>query len=181
MSNISFSSFNNGQPINWQEVDGFRETIPAGEYRFSVANAEERISKKSGDSMLSIQFVVRDGQYKGESVFQLFLLGHSNERVRNKHFKVLATLKNAVGVPNAQSTGELLHKEFMGTVSEKEDDFGWRNEIKKFHPLEGLAALNQQQVQQSNTVPAVTTTTKDVAIKQQPAVQQVNHSDLEFE
>ena len=185
MGNVALQSFNNGQPVDWKSVDDFRETIPAGEYRFAVSNTEERVSKNSGDSMLSIQFTVRQGEFKGQSIFQLFLLGHSNERIRNKHWKTLSTLGKAVGVPRLQSTGEIMHKEFMGTVSEKEDDFGWRNEIKKFEPLEGLAALQQQQVEQQTTQqqsgPQVTTTTQDIALQQPVNAQQVTASDLEFE
>lgn len=179
--------FNNGQDVDWTEAANAKETIPAGKYKFIVTALDVRESKKTGDAMLSVTFQVCDGAENGTLLFQLYLLGHSDEKVKMRNMKQFGKLCIACGVPNAQRSVELMHKQFMGTITEKEDDFGWKNEIKKYEPLEGLAALQQEQAVQQ---PVVTTSPAPVqrptptpAPVQQPtqAVQPVNESDLEFE
>ena len=177
---VSLTQFTPDQEPSWSDIASQKETIPAGVYRLSFVDAEERISKASGDVMVNVQFAIREGDYEGESIFQLYLLGHSKDSVRNRNMKNFGKLCVACGAPRARSTSELQGKEFMATISEKDDgEFGWKNEIKGYAPLEGIAALQAQEAQRSPTPqrPSVTTSTQ---ADQQPQ-QKVAHDDLEFE
>ena len=190
MSNFSLNQFNGGKPFDWNAEATRKETIPEGRYRLVIAGADIRHSKSTGDSMLSIQFQVREGDYKGSSIFVLYLLGHSKEAVRNSNLKRFGKLCVAVNCPNAQTTGELMHKEFMAQVSEKEDDYGWKNDIKTYEPLEGMAALQQRQassqVQQTPPpvpAPVQTPQTTQSAVRvttEYQGQQPVANSDLDF-
>ena len=162
---------------SWADYSNARETIPAGEYKLAFVDAEERISKNTGDKMVNVSFVVRGGDYDGEMLFQLYLLGHSKDSIRRRNMRQFGRLCVACGVPDPKSTAQLQAREFIATVSEKDDgEFGWKNEIKGYAPIEGIEALQAQEAQQSQQRPSVTT---EQQYDEQPQ-QKVAHEDLDF-
>ena len=174
--------FEPGSPADWQVAADAKDTIPAGEYQLIIVGTELRQSKM-GDDMINVKFQVVEGDYKNSILFQLYLLGHSNPVVKTRNMRDFGKMCVAIGKPKAMTTGELWGMRFNAVVSESEDDFGWRNEIKGYHPLEGLAKI-QQATSQSPTpaTPPPPPATPQVTATQAPppAPAPANPDDLDW-
>lgn len=64
--------------------DGDFPEIPNGKYEVSIEKMELRPTKKTGAPMLSVNFKILNGDYKGQHVFmnQVVIMGDENDKYR---------------------------------------------------------------------------------------------------
>lgn len=134
------------------------EPLPTGWYIAAMTASELKPTKDAAQTqhfMLSAEYTIMDGQYKGRKVFQQYNIGHSNPATKEIAFKQLSSIAHAVGVIQVQDSQQFHglplkirvklkeggeKKDAMGTVVGKYDPqnevVGYKN-VNEVTPVEG--------------------------------------------
>ena len=167
-----------GGVLDVQEAMSYSDTIPPGLYRVAIVGnelieAETQEVPTRRYNVLELQFVIREpSEMEGRKLSARYRMLHPVERIRNINMKMFSEVCHAAGVNEFKTTSQILQRELMVTVTEREYNGRMYNDISKAEPLEGLAKLKADAAaQQSSSAPPAP-----------PAapVQQANPNDLDF-
>ena len=122
-------------------------TLPAGEYRLMVMNAETRPLRSGNGTALSLECQVLSGEHQGKTLFENLNVIHSNETAQQIAQRILATLRDAVGIPRngLTDTSQLCGKTVLADVKRSKsregygDADGFQNSIQAFGAVNGAA------------------------------------------
>ena len=76
------------------------EPLPEIDMLLSIDTIDEVKTKTTGDDMLKVKFKVVNGDFKGRTIFENFLLTHKNPKVTQIAMEKLNKLSKAIGVGN---------------------------------------------------------------------------------
>lgn len=118
------------------------EAIPAGKYRAVIEATEVKPTKAGTGKLLSITFVVLDGEYANRKLWSRLNLWNPNQQSVDIARSDLSAICRAVGVMKLQDTEQLHDLPLMINVKckKREDTGEITNEIKGFEPVGGSAA-----------------------------------------
>jgi len=112
------------------------EPLPNGDYKVEIIDSEEKESK-NGHMYISLDMVVRGGQYDGRHIFENLNVGHPNETVVNIAHQTIKKISLALGKSGVKDSSDLHGKPFMVNILNKLNKKGEPTEYRKFSPLEG--------------------------------------------
>lgn len=120
------------------EEDSF-QVLPAGTYNAVVDEATAKKSATSGNPMISLQFVVEDGEYEGRKLFSHVVFSPKTMGMakRTMNRLGLGELTNGPFKPNQESADQFVGKRAKLVVKVKMYDGEQTNEVKKILPPGG--------------------------------------------
>jgi len=121
--------------------DASFDPIPAGQYKVICDKIEEKKTKAGTGSYLNCSFQVIEGEYKERLVFQMFNIDNPSEKAQKIGRQQLSSFCRAINVPKPKSEQELLNIPLVVELKiRKDEEYGDKNEIKKFIAIEGATA-----------------------------------------
>jgi len=84
------------------------EMLPVGNYLCSITSAVEKNNSAGTGSMLSLEYVILEGDYAGRTIYDNLNLNHPNQKTVNIARASLKKLLEAIGSPMAQNPAEIL-------------------------------------------------------------------------
>ncbi len=114
------------------------EVLPAGTYNVVVDEAEAKKSS-SGNSMISLQLLVEDGEYEGRKLFTHVVFSPKTMGMakRTMNRLGLADLTNGPFKPNQEAADQFVGKRAKVVVKVKQYEGEPANEVKKILPAGG--------------------------------------------
>jgi len=117
--------------------------VPPGDYLLMLDASEKKETKDKNGFLLNCVFVVADGQFKGRKIFFNFNLWNKSQQACEIAWRQFGDLLRATGFGNkpVRDSVEVHNIPFKATVSvEQSTGFSAKNDIKKFHAKDGVAA-----------------------------------------
>lgn len=133
------------------------EPVPAGDYQAQVIDSELTQSK-SDNTMLTLTWLVIDGEQAERLIFDRVMLSGSDKSVAFGKRR-LKTIADAIGHPNPnriEDSGELHGLPCLITVAVRKSTEGYSdsNEVRNYHPLANAAPQRAPAAPPANTSPA---------------------------
>ena len=133
--------------VDTTQGGGGWRTLPSGEYRIMIVNAETRPLKSGNGTALSLECQVMDGEHAGKTMFESLNVVHSNSTAQQIAQRVLATLLDAIGIPRngLTDTSQLCGKTVLAEVKRSKaregygDADGFQNSITAFASVNGVS------------------------------------------
>lgn len=120
--------------------EGGFKVVPAGEYIVQLAKAELRDAKSNpNNKYISMQFKVIEGEYAGQSVFEIINVVNSNPIAVNIGRQTMNRISKAANLTNVEDTDELLGIPIgiEVVVEEGTGDNPDRSKIKRYFNADG--------------------------------------------
>lgn len=125
-----------------------RDALPAGEYPAALVKSEHKETKaKNGNAYIDCEFEVTDGEFKGRRFWTMLNLWNNNSQAVEIAQKELNSICHACGKLQINDTEELHGIPMMVTLSVKTDDYGPKNVVRNYKPLNAGAVAHQQSSQ----------------------------------
>ncbi len=94
------------------------EPLPPGIYTVIVSDDAAKTSKY-GDTYISMEYTVIDGEFNNRRIWENMNIGHNKSDVAGRALADLKALACAVGIPDAETTGELKDIPFQLKVGQR--------------------------------------------------------------
>lgn len=120
------------------------ELIPAGDYLAMITEASVAPPKSGDGQMLSLRWVIIEGEYENRTVFQSIVFLHSSEQAQRFGRQRLKDLCDAMGITGAVTDAEIfLNRPVrirIGIEKDKGGVYEDRNGVKRVMPPDGPPA-----------------------------------------
>lgn len=112
--------------FNANEYEAYEEfePLPEGKYAVYIDTAEIKVPKSGNGKMLSLRYVVIEGEYRNRLIFENLNIYHANEKAAYLAKKRLTSICNAVGVPHLTDSSQLREIPMTLRVKVKKDEEG---------------------------------------------------------
>lgn len=128
-------------------ADTGRDALPAGKYNVVCDEAEVKETKDGMGEYINTRFEVMSGEYKGRKVFTMFNIKNKNAQAVDIGLQQLKSFLKSAGRSNfvINSVSELVGLKANVALKTKTDDFGTKNVISYYSPVEKETTLSANQ------------------------------------
>lgn len=128
------------------ETMGDNSALPAGEYSAALVKSDRKEAKaNNGNAYINMEFEVTDGDSKGRRFWGMLNLWNSNSQAVEIAQRELNSIMRACGKLNINATDELHGIPMTVKLAVKTDDYGQKNVVKAYKPLNSAPNANQGQ------------------------------------
>ena len=155
--------------VNTNDSGGWR-SLPAGEYRLMIMDAQTRELKSGNGTALTLECQVLGGDHQNKKIFENLNVIHSNEKAQQIAQRILATLLDATGIPRngLTDTQQLCGKTVVADIKRSKAGEGYGDADGFQNSIQAFASLNGAAPQLNGGSPQVQATAQPVATEEIP-------------